>query len=305
MTWDGRLSVVVCTRDRAMDLVACLQSIGEQSRQPDEVVVVIGSAGSIDREACERVLKCALIVAESFEPNISKSRNVGLGIAKGDFVVFIDDDAVARGGWVEGYVKAIEQHPEAWAFGGDVFDSRTSPMETEFSKGGISVYGKQVEVNRSNDGSLPSRFVRNVKGCNFAVHRERVIGVGGFDPFFAFAFDESDLMVSIHEAGGDIVHVHESVVDHAHTPGHFRSASRFDRDWRVEFASHTMFMLKHAHGMRRVIGWAVILRRCCKFLVWMLWGVVSNQTGFRRGVRSLGGAAGGVCLASRSKMLRR
>jgi len=295
-----RISVVICTRDRAEDLSACLRSIDRQSVAPEQVVVVIGSAESVcdDIDVC--LTRASLEVVECFEHNISASRNAGLGKATGEIVVFIDDDAIARAGWLEAYRDAFEREPEAWAIGGDVFDARVSPMELEFSRGVISRCGRQRAVCDGDSQAMGSRWLPNVKGCNFAIDRERAMGVGGFDSFFAFAFDEADLMVTIGDAGGLVMHEPRAAVDHAHTPGHYRQASRLDRDWGVEYASHAMFVLKHARGVGRVRGMGVLIVRVCKLAAAVLVGVLVGKVRHRVGGRYVCDAVGGIARARRA-----
>lgn len=257
-------AVVICTRDRPDDLLLCLRSIQIQSVEPNEVIIVSGSQRSCPADIITQLPSLHINVIECYEHNISKSRNAGLKEAQSELVLFIDDDAQAHEGWVQAYIKAFARNAEAWAIGGDVFDSRNTPPSHEFSFGIISAMGKQIPV-RSNPSTTPPRgYLSNVKGCNFGIRRQQVIDLRGFDPFFAFAFDETDLMMTIHRAGAEVVHESAAIVDHAHTPGHYRLKNSLDRDWQVEYASHTMFMLKHASGLNRVYGRFVIRRRLFK-----------------------------------------
>jgi GT2 family glycosyltransferase len=288
------IAVVICTRDRPADLIRCLVSIASQSVFPDQVIVVSGSEDSCPAGVVDDFKFKDLIVIDCFEHNISKSRNVGLHAAHTDVVLFIDDDAIARDGWMLAFQQAFEHHPECWAVGGDVFDSRTVPPSAEFSFGFVSPTGRQHPV-RAERAPVPRGYLPTVKGCNFGIRRVLVNGLGGFDPFFAFAFDEADLMLSIQEHGGAVVHESTAIVDHAHTPGHYRQTSRFDRDWRVEYASHTRFMLKHTRAsMQRLHGWAVISGRLAKLVAMGGGGVLGSGVRLSCFIRMISGAIRGI-----------
>ncbi len=262
------LAVVIVTRDRPRELRRCLESIAAQSPPPGETIIVAGSDGSCPDEILQPFTALQPLVIACHEHNISASRNAGLGASGAELVLFIDDDATARPGWIEAYLGAFSRSPSAWAVGGHAMDSRCDPPVPEFAFGLIAPSGLQIEVRRPCESGVPRGYRPNVKGCNFAVRREPVMAVGGFDPFFAFAFDEADLMLSIAAAGGRVVHEPRAVVDHAHAPGHFRRSGPFDRDWRTEYASHTMFMLKHSRGgWGRLRGWFVLARRWVKLAV--------------------------------------
>ncbi len=275
------IDVIICTRDRRADLARCLQSIEIQRPLPSRVIVVIGSEDSTLPDMQDRFPLLSIEVVECFEHNISIARNAGLEHAQAEIVLFLDDDAQARPGWVQAYIDAFHAKPKAWAIGGKVFDSRNAPPTIEFSHGLISASGRQIPVWKDG-GKAPRNYLANVKGCNFGIRRAAVMEIGGFDPFFAFAFDESDLILSIHGTGGQVLHESGAIVDHAHTPGHYRLADPLDRDWRVEYASHTMFMLKHVSGVHRVFGRLVIRRRLAKLIVLAGWEVIQGRISVHR-----------------------
>lgn len=257
----SRVSVVIVTRDRADVLARCLDSILRQTPQPDEIIVVAGSDGSFPEDLRLRYAAQHLILACCSEPNISKARNIGVEHAGGDMVIFIDDDAIAHDRWVAAYTGAFENDPGAWAAGGSVLDARTDPPTPEFAHGLIHPSGRQVETRDPSQHAPRHGYRPSVKGCNFALRLDRIPGTMRFDPFFAFAFDEADLIMAIHEEGGGVISVPGAVVDHLHAPGAYRSDGPLDRDWYREFASHTRFMRKHSNGFGACMGWFVVFRR--------------------------------------------
>lgn len=270
------VSVIICTRDRPRDLARCLESIAAQSVQPDEVLIVTGSDESFPTQLANDFADLPIAVVECFEHNISSSRNAGLNSSKCEIALFIDDDAIACADWVRLYLVEFESHPKAWAIGGKVFDIRDSPPSVEFARGVVFATGVQIPVI-DEFSSPPKSSCANVKGCNFAVRKREIQELGGFDEFFAFAYDESDLMMRIHEAGGMVVHLNGAAVEHAHTPGHYRTSDPLDHDWRVQYASHTMFAIKHANGFERLKSKLVIARRFFKLLMMLTWCTLSGQ----------------------------
>lgn len=258
---EPKISVIIVTRDRPTALPGCIDSIIHQSPTPNEIVLVAGNESSIPHGLLDLEDAVPIVVASCPEPNISLARNIGLDHAQGDLLIFIDDDAQAHAGLIEAYLEAFRAQPDAWAAGGVVLDARQSPASPEFAFGLIKPSGIQLEVVNPDRTGTPRGTFSSVKGCNFALHRARMPASLQFDPFFVFAFDETDLIMRVHEQGGCVVHVPGAVVDHDHAPGAYRAQGPLDRDWRTEFASHTMFMLKHTRGTERAWGWFVVLRR--------------------------------------------
>ncbi len=293
-TYNHSITVVICTRDRPEDLDSCLRSIESQTVLPSLVIIVSGSKDSCSESVHQAFDKLQIQVVDCYEHNISISRNVGLEHSSSEFVLFIDDDAEARPDWIQSYLHAIKRFPQASALGGDVFDSRLDPTELEFSHGMIRSTGKQKPVCVKSDSPRSGRWKKNVKGCNFVVRKSDVLALGGFDPFFAFAFDEADIVMTMHSSGKDVVHIPEAVVDHAHTPGHYRQLNHLDRDWGVEFASHMMFVLKHTQGGERLIGRAVVSLRFCKLILRCTIGKLLGSITLSQAYKNIAQASQGI-----------
>lgn len=274
---DPKTTLVVVTRDRAAVLPGCIDALASQIPAPHQVVLVAGNNASVPAGFVERYGDLLITLAACASPNISIARNIGLDQAQGELVIFVDDDAQAHPGLLRAYRDAFRDHPRAWAGAGFVLDSRQSPPSPEFEYGMIRPDGVQIPVRQPNLTGLRRGYFPAVKGCNFALHRTRMPTTLRFDPFFAFAYDEADLIMSMHEQGGEVVHVPGAVVDHAHAPGMYRDNGPLNRDWHTEFASHTMFMLKHTQGRCRWWGWCVVYRRLAKHIVKVLASVLRAE----------------------------
>lgn len=122
MTDAARLtaSVVVVTRDRPEMLVNLLRSLTCQTLVPDEIIVVDNNSSrsyeAVFREFRDR-LPLRTFVEET--PGIPAARNRGLREARGDILLFTDDDCEAEPRWVERMVKPFYQDPHIGLVGGD------------------------------------------------------------------------------------------------------------------------------------------------------------------------------------------
>lgn len=101
---DVVISAVICTRNRAGRLASALQSLARQSVPADSYEIIVVDNGStdgtkrvVDGSAAERSARYV------FEPKVglSPARNSGWRAARGRYVAYLDDDAVATRGWLE------------------------------------------------------------------------------------------------------------------------------------------------------------------------------------------------------------
>src|SRR6266567_1810955 len=94
------LSVVICTytEKRWDTLVAGITSVQQQSMPPYEIIVVSDNNPALAARLQAKFT--GITVAENHgTPGISTARNVGVALASGDIVAFIDDDAIANKDW--------------------------------------------------------------------------------------------------------------------------------------------------------------------------------------------------------------
>lgn len=93
------VSVVVCTRDRPVELRACLGSLLALRTPPDELLVVDNAPRGTETERVCRELGVRRVVEEL--PGHARARNRGLAETAGELVAFTDDDCVVDPGWLD------------------------------------------------------------------------------------------------------------------------------------------------------------------------------------------------------------
>ena len=120
------LSIVICSYNRANYIIDALNSLYAQTAGLNFFETIIVDNNSTDNTA--EVLKQwrASNINGSFnyltETNqgASFARNKGAASAKGQWLCFMDDDAVATPNYVENIIKHIETKPDAIGFGGRI-----------------------------------------------------------------------------------------------------------------------------------------------------------------------------------------
>ncbi len=107
-----KIAFVVATKDRPEDLWTMLRSLADQSRRPDQVVIVDSSAEPVQSVAEEfSGLNVKYIHVD--RPSASGQRNVGIrAVDEGmDLIAFLDDDAVLEPGSLEAMLEFWQAAP--------------------------------------------------------------------------------------------------------------------------------------------------------------------------------------------------
>ena len=120
------LSIIICSYNRASYISDALDSLYTQTSGLDCFEAIIVDNNSTDNTAevftqwrTAQPQGAFTYLTES-QQGASFARNTGAAMAKGDWLCFMDDDAVATPNYVENILKHIETKPEAVGFGGRI-----------------------------------------------------------------------------------------------------------------------------------------------------------------------------------------
>jgi glycosyltransferase involved in cell wall biosynthesis len=169
------LSVCVCTRNRAVLLARCLESLLPAFDASRIEVIVVDNGSRNDTHIVVQSFTArseAIRYVRESAAGLSHARNRGWCEARGRYVGYIDDDAVARDGWLATALE-IATTRGTDAFGGPYFAYYDSLKP-----------GWYRDENYSHvQGGLPRHLGPGeyLDGTNFFVCRERLEALGGFD----------------------------------------------------------------------------------------------------------------------------
>jgi glycosyltransferase involved in cell wall biosynthesis len=176
-----RVSVVVCSYNGGATLRECLDSLMRLD-YPDFEVILVDDGSTDDTRA---IAKGYPQVFYHYQANhgLSVARNVGARLASGEIVAYTDSDCVADEHWLIYLVQAM-QDQNAEAIGG--------PNVTPLSDGWVA---KCIAASPGNPSHvmLDDQHAEHVPGCNLAIRRNTLLGMGGFDPQFRQAGDDVDI----------------------------------------------------------------------------------------------------------------
>ncbi len=241
-----RVSVIALTRDRPTEFLSLLQSL-QQQRMRDFEVIVVGAEGDIRDHGATDDFVDRITYVQCADQNISKSRNIGIGHARGEILAFIDDDAAPEPDWLSELIKPFER-AGVGAVGG--FVRGRNGVDFQWRGALIDRYGDHASLTlndlKDTDFNDPDgRLFLSTVGVNSAFRSAALRQISGFDEQFHYFLDESDVCLRLVKAGWSGAIAPAAEVHHAYAESSERAANRAPRDLYQVAASRVYFSLTH------------------------------------------------------------
>jgi GT2 family glycosyltransferase len=249
-----RISVIVCSYNGARTLAECLESLGGL-QYPDYEVIVVDD-GSTDGTA-EIARRFGVRLLRGPNRGLSAARNAGLGLATGEIVAYIDDDAYADPHWLT-YLAATFTTTDHVGVGGP---NVPPPGDGPVAHAVAASPGGPVHV------LLSDREAEHLPGCNMAFRRSALAAIGGFDPRFRTAGDDVDVCWRLRDAGGTLGFSAAALVWHhrrnsvraywRQQAGYGRAEALLERKWpeRYNAAGHARWAGRLYGAALGSLGW--------------------------------------------------
>ncbi len=234
------VSVIVVSRHRPAALQRCIRALCQQDHQAFELIVVADPAAAHDVQALSLPIK----VQAFDEANISAARNLGLGLASGQVVAFIDDDAVAEPSWLSRLVAPFADLSLCASTG---FVRGRNGMSYQWRACEVDALGADHDLNITETTVIQGSPQRAVKtqGTNCAFRAAALRRIGGFDPAFRFYLDEADVNLRLAALGPTAI-VPDAQVHHGYLASARRAANRVPLSLFDIAASTAIFLRRHS-----------------------------------------------------------
>jgi glycosyltransferase involved in cell wall biosynthesis len=209
------ITVAICTRNRASFLEQAVCSVVPQMTGDAELLIVDNASTDNTPELAARLAAASpnVKVWREDELGLSVARNAALKLARGQFVLFLDDDAVAEPGWLAAYQRFLSAPPseKIAVVGGAVFYKYEKPPPSWLNPDGVFDLGDSQKCLPYRDSPL---------GCNVAYFRKAALAVGMFDTQLGrkgekmMCREESDLNLRLQDAGYEIWWLPDAAIRH-------------------------------------------------------------------------------------------
>lgn len=200
-TIEPLISVVVCTHNGQLTIRECLSGLLELEYKNFEVIVI--NDGSND-DTLGIIKEFPFKVVTTAPIGLSRARNLGMELAEGEIVAYIDDDAYPDPQWLTYLANAFRKSDYA-AIGGP-----------NLLPGDATLISECVDHTPGTPTHvlLSDLEAEHIPGCNMAFRKEHLKRIRGFDPTFRTAGDDVDICWRLQDLGLKIGFCHAAQVWH-------------------------------------------------------------------------------------------
>jgi len=114
------------------------------------------------------------------QPHLTRSMNLGLLIARGDIVLFIDDDIIPGLNLLSEHLAAYRNNLDLWAVVGQILQPGEKPEDIPYNPSGGKLRRYLNFPFRRTEGA----YIENAMAGNLSVARKKALSLGGFDENF-------------------------------------------------------------------------------------------------------------------------
>jgi glycosyltransferase involved in cell wall biosynthesis len=240
-----RVSVVICTYNRADLLDRALDYLQYQTCQQFEVVVIDGPSTD-GTDAVLHRYRDRIRIGRNPVRNLSVSRNLGIELSAAEIIAFIDDDAIPFDDWVATILREFNSRPLTHAaFGGPAYFAGQLRFQAE-DIGINSVAEARQNIDSAEIGRDGWR--RSMLGTNTCFRADILRETGGFDEEFDYFLDESEISYRLQESNYIVGYVPDLYLRHE-----FAESANRDGEYSFNWYSickNTAYFIAAYSGMR-------------------------------------------------------
>lgn len=225
MESEVKVSIIIPCFNRVDRTVECWKALRESFVDPTPREVIFIDNGSTDGTSAflADLEKASHARALRNRENLgfARANNQGAAHARGEFLVFLNNDTIPLPGWLEPMIRLLSDEPDIGVVG-----SKLLYPDGRVQHAGIIVReragGKTQlvcdHIHRLSHGDAPwvnlEREYQAVTGACLAVKRDVFRRLGGFDEAYFNGYEDLDFCFRAREAGLRIVYCPRSVLVH-------------------------------------------------------------------------------------------
>lgn len=244
-----KLSIVILNWNSNHHLVRCLQSLGNCTVEPREIIIVDNGSRDGSQEFLQSMEQRGhvRVILNPSNQGVGPARNQGFAVARSEYVLSLDADTQIIPGAIEELLRTMESNPTVGLCGARLqgpdgerqYTCREFPTlqsklfrQLPFSLRRFLLREQEL-LDWDQDGS---RYVCYVIGACQMMRRRALEQVGAYDPAIFYGPEDVDLCLRMWSAGWKVLYVGRAAIIH--------SEQRITKGWDKLFSRATRAHIK-------------------------------------------------------------
>jgi O-antigen biosynthesis protein len=211
-----QVSIVIPVHGKLAYSMTCLRTLMFQLSGVPIEVIVVDDASPDDSAAALRMIEGLHVLENPRNLGFVGSCNAGAKAARGEFLVFLNNDTQVTSGWLDALLNCFAEEPDCGLAG-----SRLVYPDGRLQEAGGWVFsdGHAWNVGRFDSPNASAyRYRRRtdyLSGAAIMIRRDLFVSVGGFDERYAPAYyEDTDLAFAVRNVGLSVYYEPNSLVVH-------------------------------------------------------------------------------------------
>lgn len=188
------VSIIILNYNAGSLLIDCVESILRTKYENMEIIVVDNDSKDNSHLECKKKFNEISLIQNSENLGYCEGNNVGIRLAKGDFIIIINPDTIVTDLWINEFLKAYREKGEG------IYQPKVISLEdkkTVLSTGNeIQLFGFGFAKNKGNKIEGESKEIEKTtyaSGTCIFTKKKILEKIGMFDPFLFLYHDDLDL----------------------------------------------------------------------------------------------------------------
>lgn len=207
----------------------CLNSISEHTSGIDYEIIVIDNASTDATAQLFKSVRGLTYVRNQVNANFAGGNNQGAKIARGKYLMFLNNDTAVTPGWLNALVDELEHNSRTGIVGGRLLYPNNTIQHAGILFGKDLVpYHAWTRAKRDDPRVTKRKLFPAVTGACLMISKDDYVEVDGFDEKYINGLEDIDLCLKIRDLGREIVYRPDCVVLHYESisSGRFRYAEQ-------------------------------------------------------------------------------
>ena len=215
-----KVSIVIPVFNKWQFTYNCLRTLKENTSGVEFEIIVVDNGSTDSTEFLFKNMENVLYLRNNENLGFARACNIGAKHAKGEYILFLNNDTVPLHGWLSNLVKELDNNPQTGIVG-----SKLLYPDNTVQHAGIFFYGGD-----NTNKSYPYHVYRGAKARDKEVNKRKqfpaVTGaclfirknlfekVSGFDERYLNGFEDIDLCFQVSELGYTVMYNPQSCLYH-------------------------------------------------------------------------------------------